>query len=412
MRGQVSTATLLVLAVLVIAQGSAAGVSAQLAVSANDAKVKLVDGKVEVLTSPLPDTVTIIDMRANPPKALAELEVPNSVVGPPLNVAISPKEDFALVTSNQKIDPADPTKTVADDKVTVIDLAPMKTSLFKRITKAVGVSKDLVPVPKVLATLQAGMGAAGVSINKAGTLALVANRDEGTVSVFTINASTVTAAGKVKVGEEKSGPSSVVFSPDGRRAFVTRDNDHRIVVLSIDGSKVEVTKREISAGLRPYGLDVAAKGDVAVVANIGTGGGDADTISVIDLKLEPPRVVNTYTVGQTPEGIKISPDAKFVAVVVNNGSNKSVNSPFFNSNAVLQIWARNATQLTKAAELPIGRWCQGIAWSSDSKTLLVQCMVEQEISIIRFSGLAGRSLQKMGSIKTKGGPAGIRTSEP
>jgi DNA-binding beta-propeller fold protein YncE len=256
------------------------------------------------------------------------------------------------------------------------------------------------------------MGAAGVSINKAGTLALVANRDEGTVSVFTINASTVTAAGKVKVGEEKSGPSSVVFSPDGRRAFVTRDKDHRIVVLSIDGSKVEVTKREISAGLRPYGLDVAAKGDVAVVANIGTGGGDADTISVIDLKLEPPRVVNTYTVGQTPEGIKISPDAKFVAVVVNNGSNKSVNSPFFNSNAVLQIWARNATQLTKAAELPMGRWCQGIAWSSDSKTLLVQCMVEQEISIIRFSGLAGRSLQKMGSIKTKGGPAGIRTSEP
>jgi Lactonase, 7-bladed beta-propeller len=412
MRGQVSTATLLVLAVLVIAQGSAPGVSAQLAVSANDAKVKLVDGKVEVLTSPLPDTVTIIDMRANPPKVLAELEVPNSVVGPPLNVAISPKEDFALVTSNQKIDPADPTKTVADDKVTVIDLAPMKTSLFKRITKAVGVSKDTVPVPKVLATLQAGMGAAGVSINKAGTLALVANRNEGTVSVFTISASTVTAAGKVKVGEEKSGPSSVVFSPDGRRAFVTRDNDHRIVVLSVDGSKVEATQREISAGLRPYGLDVAAKGDVAVVANIGTGGGDADTISVIDLKLEPPRVVNTYTVGQTPEGIKISPDAKFVAVVVNNGSNKSVNSPFFNSNAVLQIWARNATQLTKAAELPIGRWCQGIAWSSDSKTLLVQCMVEQEISIIRFSGLAGRSLQKMGSIKTKGGPAGIRTSEP
>jgi hypothetical protein len=412
MRGQVSTATLLVLAVLLIAQGSAPGVSAQLAISANDAKVKLVDGKVEVLTSPLPDTVTIIDMRANPPKVLAELEVPNSVVGPPLNVAISPKEDFALVTSNQKIDPADPTKTVADDKVTVIDLAPMKTSLFKRITKAVGVSKDTVPVPKVLATLQAGMGAAGVSINKAGTLALVANRDEGTVSVFTISASTVTAAGKVKVGEEKSGPSSVVFSPDGRRAFVTRDNDHRIVVLSVDGSKVEATQREISAGLRPYGLDVAAKGDVAVVANFGTGGGDADTISVIDLKLEPPRVVNTYTVGQTPEGIKISPDAKFVAVVVNNGSNKSVNSPFFNSNAVLQIWARNATQLTKAAELPIGRWCQGIAWSSDSKTLLVQCMVEQEISIIRFSGLAGRSLQKMGSIKTKGGPAGIRTSEP
>ncbi len=76
------------------------------------------------------------------------------------------------------------------------------------------------------------------------------------------------------------------------------------------------------------------------------------------------------------------------------------------------MWARNGTQLTKTAELPIGHWCQGVVWSSNSKTLLVQCMVEEEISVIRFSGLSGRSLQKVGSIKTKGGPAGIRTAEP
>ena len=48
----------------------------------------------------------------------------------------------------------------------------------------------------MIATLQAGKGAAGVAINKAGTLALVANRSEGTVSVFTISGTTVTAAGK------------------------------------------------------------------------------------------------------------------------------------------------------------------------------------------------------------------------
>lgn len=97
---------------------------------------------------------------------------------------------------------------------------------------------------------------------------------------------------------------------------------------------------------------------------------------------------------------------------MNNGSNKAASSPFFNNNALLQVWARNGVQLTKAAELPIGHWCQGIAWSSNSRTLLVQCMVEQEISVIRFSGLTGRSLQKVNSIKIKGGPAGIRTAEP
>jgi DNA-binding beta-propeller fold protein YncE len=384
---------------------------AEIAASSNDAKVKLVNGKVEVQSSPPADTVTFIDLRASPPKVLAEIEAPGSVVGPPLNIAISPKEDIALVSSNMRIDPADPTKQVPDDKVTVIDLAPLKQSLVGRIKSVVGV-KAAPATPKVIATLQAGKGPAGIAINKAGTLALVANRNEGTVSVFTISGTTVTPAGKVTVGGEKSGPSGVVISPDGKTALVTRDEDNRISVLSIDGTKVEAGKREIAAGLRPYGIDIAAKGEVAVVANIGTGGGDADTISVIDLKADPPRVVNTYTVGQTPEGIKMSPDGKYVAVNVNNGSNKPSNSPFFNNNAILQIWARNGTQLTKAAELPIGHWCQGIAWSANSKTLLVQCMVEEEIMVVRFSGLTGKSLQKVGTIKVKGGPAGIRTAEP
>jgi DNA-binding beta-propeller fold protein YncE len=391
--------------------GTGAAAYAELAVSANDAKLKLVDGKATVQKSPPPDTVTFIDLRANPPKVLAEIDVPNSVVGPPTSVAVSPKEDIALVSSAMQIDPADPTKQIPDDKVSVIDLSPLKPSVVSRLKTAVG-GKAAPATPKVLATVQAGKGAAGISFNKAGTLALVANRSEGTVSVFTVNGTTVTPAGKVTVGKPDSGPSHVVFSPDGKSAFVTRDNDHRIAVLSVDGSKVEATNREIAAGLRPYGLDISAKGEVAVVANIGIGGGDADTISVIDLKLEPPRVVSTYTVGQTPEGIKMSPDGKFVAVTVMNGSNKPLNSPFFNANGLLQVWSRNGTQLTKVGELPVGKWCQGVAWSSNSKTLLVQCMVEEEITVVRFSGLGGKSLQKAGTIKTKGGPAGIRTSEP
>jgi DNA-binding beta-propeller fold protein YncE len=398
-----------VLAALLVA-GTAVAAYAQLAISANDAKLKLVDGKTEVQKSPAPDTVTVIDLRTTPPKVLAEINVPNSVVGPPTNVAISPKEDIALVSSNMMIDPADATKQIPDDKVTVIDLSPLKPGLVGRLKSAVG--KGSPGAPSVLATLQAGKGPAGIAINKAGTLALVANRAEGTVSVFTIDGKTVAAAGKVTIGKADSGPSGVAFAPDGKTALVTRDGDNRIAMLAIDGNKVEATKREIAAGLRPYGIDIAAKGEVAVVANIGIGAGDADTISVIDLKVDPPRVVNTYTVGQTPEGIKMSPDGKFVAVTVMNGSNKPASSPFFNANSQLQVWARNGTQLTKTGDLPIGRWCQGIAWSSNSKTLLVQCMVEEEITVVRFSGLGGRSLQKVGTIKTKGGPAGIRTAEP
>ena len=394
---------------LLLLAGSAGAAQAQIAVSANDAKVKLVNGKVELVPSPPADTVAFIDLRASPPKVMAELNVPNSVAGPPSHVAVSPKEDIVLVTAAAQVDPANAAATIPDDKLTVIDMMALRPGLFKRL----GIYKGGETAPKVIATLQAGKGASGIAINKAGKLALVANRAEGTVSVFTISGAKVEAAGKVTVGGEKSGPSAVAIAPDGKSALVTLDADNKIVVLAIDGAKVEPTKREIFAGLRPYGLDIApGKGEVAVVANAGMGGGDADTISVIDLKLDPPRVVGTYTVGPSPEGIKISPDGKYVAVTVNNGSNQPPGSPLHNTNAILQVWSRNGTQLTKAGDLPIGQWCRGIAWSSNSRTLLVQCMVEEEIAVVRFSGLSGRSLQKVGSIKTKGGPAGIRTAEP
>ena len=43
--------------------------------------------------------------------------------------------------------------------------------------------------------------------------------------------------------------------------------------------------------------------------------------------------------------------------------------------------------------------------------LLAQCMVEEEIMVYRFAGITGKALTKTGSIKVKGGPAGIRTAE-
>ena len=104
MRGLTSAAVLAV----VLAAGTTTAAYAQLAVSANDAKVKLVNGKVEVVKSPPPDTVSFIDLRASPPKGVAEIDVPNSVVGPPNNVAISPKEEIVLVAAAQAGRPGRP----------------------------------------------------------------------------------------------------------------------------------------------------------------------------------------------------------------------------------------------------------------------------------------------------------------
>ncbi len=116
--------------------------------------------------------------------------------------------------------------------------------------------------PPVIATLKAGAGASGVSFNKQGTLALVANRNEGTVSVFTVSGKTLTPAGTVKLGDDKSGPSHAMFTPDGKSALVTRDGDNTISLLSVDGSKVASANRDFAAGLRPYGLDISSDGRI------------------------------------------------------------------------------------------------------------------------------------------------------
>jgi hypothetical protein len=365
------------------------GASAQLALSANDGKAVLVDGVNTVPANPPADTVTVIDLNVTPPKVVAEIPVPTSVVGPPQSVAVARDESFALVTGAMKLDPADPKKLVPDDKVTVIDLKASP--------------------PKVSAQLQAGQGAAGVSINRAGTLALVANRSEGTVSVFSIAGNTLTPVGKVALGDDKSGPSHVAITPDGKTALVTRDGDNKISVLSIDGSKVEYTKRDISAGMRPYGLDIHSNGKLAVVANIGTGSGDADTVSVIDIEAKPARVVNTVTVGQTPEGLALSPDGAYVAVGVMNGSNKPKNNPFFNDYGLVRVFSLKGNELVPLTEAKVGHWCQGLAWSKGNRTLLVQCMVQKEIMAFSFDG---KELKPAGSIKLSAGPAGIRTAEP
>ncbi len=363
-------------------------VHAEILVTANDGKMVLENGNAVVRKQPLPDTVNVIDFTDGALKVLAEVPAPASVVGPPPSVAVAPDGSFALVTGAMKIDPADATKTVPDDKLSVIDL---KSS-----------------PPRVLATLQAGAGAAGVSINRTATLALVANRSEGTVSVFTISGNTLTPAGKIQLGDAKSGPSHAVFSHDGATALVTRDGDSRTSLLTVDGNKVEYAKRDLYSGVRPYDIDLTGSA-TAIIGNVGASGGDTDTISVIDMNAKPIRVVTTVSVGQTPEGVKMSPDGNYVAVTVMNGSNKPSASPFFNDFGLLKVYKISGTELAPVAEAKIGHWCQGMVWSKDSKFVVAQCMVESELIAFSFDG---RARTRTSALKMQVSPAGIRTAEP
>jgi DNA-binding beta-propeller fold protein YncE len=377
----------LMVALLVVA--AAAG--AELAVSANDNKVMNVNGTVKVVPNAPSDTVAIIDLKASPPRVIAEVNAPASVVGPPLSVAITPDESLALVTASSKVDPNDATKQTPDNRVSVIDLKASP--------------------PRVIATTEAGKAAAGISINRQGTLALVSNIVDGTVSVFGIQGKTVTPLGTVEVGGEKAGGGMVAITPDGKTALVSRQLDNKISILAIDGTKVEYTKRDMTAGVRPIVLDIASNGAFAVVGSLaGAASGDNDSISLIDLTAKPPRVVDTVGVlGPTAEGLKIAPDSSVVAVVVHNGSNRATDSPFYHNAGKLVIARINGKTLSRVAEAPIGRWSQGVAFSADSKTLLVGNMIEKDYWVFSWDG---QTLKDTGQrVKMNGGPAAIRTVE-
>ncbi|HEV3348278.1 MAG TPA: YncE family protein, partial [Methylomirabilota bacterium] len=81
-------------------------------------------------------------------------------------------------------------------------------------------------------------------------------------------------------------------------------------------------------------------------------------------------------------------------------------SPFYNANGKLLLYRVEGTRLLPVAAAWIGRWAQGIAFSADSRTILVQNMVERDIQVLRWDG---STLTDTGQrIKTNGGPAAIR----
>lgn len=384
------TGTGLCAAVIIASFGWAATAWAEVAVVAVDAKVERVKGKpIMVENGSALDNVTILDLKTMPPKVIAEVPAPASVSGPPTTIAVAPDESIALVTSHSKVDPQDPQKLVADNQVTVIDLK----------------------AKKAIATLKAGKSPAGVSFNPKGDLALVANRGDGTVTVFAVAGTTVTKVDTVKVGDEKSGPSGLAIAPNGKFALVTLDGlaANAIVVLDIDGTKVVPQERLLTAGVRPYGIAISPDGKIAVVANQGRTDGDIDPLSVIDLTAKPLRVVTTMGVGLTPEGVAFSANGKFLAVTLIDGSAFTPDSPFYHDGGRLVVYAVKGTRLSKLSEAKIGHWSQGVVWSHNGKHILVENMVEKDVMVFDFNGKTVKDSGKR--IALKGGGAALRTAK-
>ncbi len=376
------------LAAVILVTALCAPAQADIALSSNDAHTVLVNGAQVAPPEASVDTLSVIDLLQSPPKVTDTIEVPGSVVGPPTAVAVSKDETFAIVTAATRADPAGAAGISGDNRLTVVDLTAKP--------------------PMAVQHLRAGAGAGGVRISPDGTLALVANRFAGTVSVFTITDRRLTPAGTVQVGAG-SLPSGIAFSGDGKSALVTRYGDNQVMVLNIDGRDVTADPRPITTGIAPYTIDTSPDGTLAAVSNMGRGDGDADTVSLIDLSARPFRTIHTQTVGRSPEGLRWAPDGRFLAVATQEGTTKPAGDPFLGERGRLSIYELADRRLRMVAEAPIGRWSQGIAFSRDSRTVLVQNMVERGIQVFRWDGA---KLWPGVTLDMGAGPAAIGTAWP
>ncbi len=361
----------------------------ELMIVGNDEKQAWDEAGRVVLGAPGRDSVSVIDIGADPlaPRILVNLPLDNTIAGPPVNLAITPDEGLALVANSLNVvEEAGVRKQVPDNRLWVIDL-------------------NANP-PRLIDTVAVGRQPSGLTINRAGTLALIANRADGSVSVMRIAGKQVTLIDTVVIGEQVA---HVRFTPDGKRALAVKFPGHKVAMLEVDGEKVSYNKVDLAAGLWPYNVDVTPDGSLALTADNGNSGasdGHIDTVSVIDLQATPPRVIDKVVVGDGPEGLAISPTGKLAVAVLLRGSNAAKSAFFYNRNGSVVAMRIDGKKVTVTNEVEVRGLPEGAVFSQDGRYLYVGNFIDQDISILRVDG--DRLVDTGKTLKLPGHPASMR----
>jgi DNA-binding beta-propeller fold protein YncE len=367
---------------------------AEVMIVGNDQKVTWDDAGKQVLSAPGEDSISIVDIGSDPasPRILANLDLMNSIFGPPTNLAITPDEKLALATNAMSwVEEGGAWKPAPDNKLYVIDLE--------------------ADPPALIDTVEVGQQPSGMAISQAGDLALIANRAGNSISVVSIDGKEVAHVGEVDMGGQVA---AVAITPDGTRALAAKFPEHKVALLAIDGQNVTYDGQDIPVGLWPYNVAITPDGTLALTADNGASGasdGHVDTVSVIDLQADPPRVIDKVVVGDGPEGLAISPTGEIAVAILLNGSAAVPKDAWFaNPNGKVVVLAIEGKQVTKAGEVEVGGLPEGVVFSKDGSHLYVGNYTDSDVSILRVDGTmvtdTGQTLQLPGQ------PGSMRGSNP
>lgn len=371
--------------------GGLTSASGQILIVGNDEKQGWDENAKPIFREPGKDTLSVIDIsKTETPRITATIPLMNSVVGPPTNLAISPSGEFALVANSleplvqgwgHRLEP--------DNKIFQVDLKASP--------------------PNVIGTITVGKQPSGMAISQKGDLALVANRADGTISVLSIRGKDLLVIDTVTVGATTDQVSAVAITPDGKHALAVKSNANKVALLNIDGQKVTYDKRDLPAGIFPYNIAVTPDGKLALTADTGNGGssdGNVDTVSVIDLEANPPRVIDHVTVGDSPEGLAISPKGDLAVSVEARGSNMPKTAFFYHPAGAVTALRIDGKKVTNAGEIDVGGLPEGVAFSPDGQYVYVGNFMDQDLWVLRVEG--SKLTDTTQRIKLPGHPASLR----
>jgi DNA-binding beta-propeller fold protein YncE len=334
-----------------------------------DRKFAFDDQGRRLTMAPGRDELAVFDL-ADPehPRPVGSVSLENSIVGPPTNLAVTPDQHYALVANSlhsEALPNGAGYKPAPADELFVVDLRASP--------------------PKIVDTIKVGAQPSGIAINRAGTLALVANRVGRSISVLAIDGANVKATDTVAMDGEMA---SVAITPDGGRAVAVKFDTHKAALLSIDAAgHVRYDGRDLTVGLWPYSVSITPDGATALVGNTGnkaTSDGNADTISVIDLAATPPRTVDHITVGDAPEGVVASPRGRLAIATILQGSYDAPKDAWYRHDNGRAVALRIVDgRVSLLGSVDVGAFPEGVAFSEDGRFVYVGNFASNTISVLR-----------------------------
>jgi YVTN family beta-propeller protein len=198
-----------------------------------------------------------------------------------------------------------------------------------------------------------------VTINAAGTKAYITNSNAETITIIDIPSNTVSG---VITGFD--GPSGMVITPDGTKAYVNNyggpggvGSGNGTTLNVVDLATNSIIGAAIDVDQAPAALAISPDGKFVYSINYVNGNPGTGTMSVVATSSNS--VVATITGFSGPFGIALTPDGRF-AYVTNFGSNNF--APFGTTVSVVDLKSNAIT-----ATIGVGIQPSGIAITPDGK---------------------------------------------